>query len=390
MKVFDQPPTAAHTMPARKNPFSGLIPVMRKEAIHIRRDPTALFFTVFIPMIQLFMIGFAINTNVRRIPTAVYDAAQTQESRRLLDRFVNSDDFKIIKFVFSEEEMNREVISGRAKVGIKIPPDYSRRLLAGQTANYLVLVDGSDSSVAGEALNVSNAIALRESLERSQSVTAVRQSLPIESRPKVLFNPDSKSANFLIPGMIAVLMQMMTVLMTAIAIVRERERGTLDQLYMTPIKPLGLMVGKIIPYAVVAYVELFLLLFFMRWAFGVPIRGNILLLVLLVTPFILTMLGFGLLVSTRARTYQEATQSAFGTMMPSIFLSGYIFPIDTMPQFFQWISKIIPTTYLIQIFRGVILRGAELQDLWKQGLILLAMSIFMITVAALRFRKKAG
>jgi ABC-2 type transport system permease protein len=373
----------------RSNPFAGLLPVLRKEAIHIRRDPMALFFTVLIPMIQLFMIGYAINTNVRDIPTAVYDAAQTQESRRLLERFVNSDDFKFVAYVNSEEELNREIIAGRARVGIKIPPDYSRRLLAGQTASVLVLVDGSESSVAGEALNVSNAIALRESLERALSVTAVRQTLPVEARPKVLFNPDSRSANFLIPGMIAVLMQMMTVLMTAISIVRERERGTLEQLYMTPVKPLGLMVGKLVPYAVVAYAEMMILLFFMRFAFGVPIRGNLALLLLLVTPFILTMLGFGLLISTRARTYQEATQAAFGTLMPSIFLSGYIFPLDTMPTFFQYLSRIIPTTYLIQIFRGIILRGAELQDLWQQGLILALMSALM-TVSALRFRKKTS
>ncbi|HKE04741.1 MAG TPA: ABC transporter permease [Blastocatellia bacterium] len=381
---------ARRTVSVRNNPFTGLIPVLRKEAIHIRRDPMALFFTILVPMIQLFMIGFAINTNVRNIPTVIYDAARTQESRRLLDRFVNSDDFDIIRSVTSEEELNREIISGRARVGVKIPPDYSRKLLAGETASALILIDGSESSVAGEAMNVANAIALSESLERALSVSVARQTLPVEARPKVLFNPDMRSANFLIPGMIAVLMQMMTVLLTAIAIVREREKGTLEQLYMTPIKPLGLMVGKIAPYAVVAYTELCLLMFFMRWAFGVPIAGNLFLLLLLVTPFILTMLGFGLLISTRAQSYQEATQAAFGTMMPSIFLSGYIFPIDTMPQFFQWVSKIIPTTYLIQIFRGIILRGAELGDLWKQGLILTAMSVVMITIAAARFRKKTG
>jgi ABC-2 type transport system permease protein len=383
-KALEKPPEA------RANPFTGLLPVLRKEAIHLRRDPMALFFTLFIPTIQLFMIGFAINTNVRDIPTVVYDAAKTQESRRLLDRFVNSDDFKVASVVNSDAELNREIISGRARAGVKIPPDYSRTLLAGETASVLILVDGSDSSVAGEAVNVGNAIALRESLERALSVSATGQALPVEARPKVLFNPDMRSANFLIPGMIAVLMQMMTVLLTAIAIVRERERGTLEQLYMTPIKPLGLMVGKIAPYAVVAYSELCLLLFFMRWAFGVPIAGSLFLLLLLVTPFILTMLGFGLLISTRAQSYQEATQAAFGTMMPSIFLSGYIFPINTMPQFFQWLSKIIPTTYLIQIFRGIILRGAELGDLWKQGLILTVMSVWMITVAATRFRKKTG
>lgn len=374
----------------RTNPFNGLLPVLRKEAIHLRRDPAALFFTVFIPMIQLFMIGFAINTNVRRIPTAVYDAAQTQESVRLVQRFVNSDDFRILRNVFSEEELNREIISGRARVGLMIPPDYSRRLMAGQTASFLVLVDGSESSVAGEAVNVANGIALTESMERTIPVTAVRRQPPVEARPKVLFNPDMKSANFLIPGMIAVLMQMMTVLLTAVAIVREREKGTLEQLYMTPIKPLGLMVGKIVPYAVLAYAEICLLLVFMRFIFGVPIQGSILLLLLLVTPFILTMLGFGLLISTRARSYQEATQSAFGTMMPSIFLSGYIFPIENMPLGFQYISQIIPTTYLIQIFRGIILRGANLGDLWKQGAILTVMSVFMVAIAARRFSKKTG
>lgn len=387
MKVDEMP--GGQTI-RRRNPFRGLIPVLRKEAIHIRRDPMALFFTVLIPLLQMFMIGFAINTNVRDMKTAVYDGARTQESRRLLDRFVNSDDFLIVTRVEGDEALNREIIAGRAKVGIKIPPDYSRRLLAGETASVLVLVDGSESSVANQALNVANAITLRESLERSMTVSAVRQSLPVEARPKVLFNPDSRSANFLIPGMLAVLIQVMTVMLTALAIVREREKGTLEQLYMTPVRPLGLMIGKIVPYAVVAFAELSIMLFFMRWVFQVPISGSLPLLLLLVVPFIVTMLGLGLLISTRAQSQQEAMQAAFGTMMPSIFLSGYIFPIDTMPLFFQWISSIIPTTYLIEIFRGIILRNAGFEALWKQALILTLMGVFLITVSALRFRKKVG
>lgn len=387
MKVDEMP--GGQTI-RRRNPFRGLIPVLRKEAIHIRRDPMALFFTVLIPLLQMFMIGFAINTNVRDMKTAVYDGARTQESRRLLDRFVNSDDFMIVTRVEGDEALNREIIAGRAKVGIKIPPDYSRRLLAGETASVLVLVDGSESSVANQALNVANAITLRESLERSMTVSAVRQSLPVEARPKVLFNPDSRSANFLIPGMLAVLIQVMTVMLTALAIVREREKGTLEQLYMTPVRPLGLMIGKIVPYAVVAFAELSIMLFFMRWVFQVPISGSLPLLLLLVVPFIVTMLGLGLLISTRAQSQQEAMQAAFGTMMPSIFLSGYIFPIDTMPLFFQWISSIIPTTYLIEIFRGIILRNAGFEALWKQALILTLMGVFLITVSALRFRKKVG
>src|SRR5437868_13593198 len=176
------------TIRQRSNPFTGLLPVLRKEAIHIRRDPMALFFTVFIPILQMMLIGFAINTNVRDVATVVYDAAQTQESRRLLDRFTSSGDFKMAEFVRSDEELNRAIIAGRARVGIKIPPDYSRRLLAGDSASVLVLVDGSESSVAGEALNVANAIALRESLERALSVNAAVQRLPVEARPKVLFN----------------------------------------------------------------------------------------------------------------------------------------------------------------------------------------------------------
>jgi len=370
--------------------FRGTIPVLRKEAIHIRRDPMALFVTVLIPIIQMFTIGFAIDTNVRDTRTALYDGARTQESRRLIDRFVNSDNLRIVAEVGSDRELNDEIVAGRAQVGIHIPVDYSRRLLSGQTASFLVLVDGSDSSVASQSLNVANAIALRESVERSFTVNALSQPLTIEARPKVLFNPDSRSANFLIPGMLAVLIQIMTVMLTALAIVRERERGTLEQLYMTPVRPLGLMIGKIVPYAVVAYAELSIMLFFMRWVFQIPINGSLPLLLLLVIPFLVTMLGLGLLISTRARSQQEAIQAAFGTMLPSIFLSGYIFPIDTMPAFFRGISAILPTTYLIEIFRGIILRGAGFTALWRQTLILSMMGLFLITISALRFRKKNG
>ena len=373
-----------------RRPFNGLWPVLRKEAIHIRRDPMALFFTVLIPVIQLFLLGYAINTNVRNVKTVVFDEARTQESRRLLERFTNSGDFHLIAFVGSDEAMNSEIVAGHARVGIKIPPDYSRRLLAGDTAQFLVLVDGSDSMVAGETSNVANALALDESLERLLVASNGRASLPVEVRRKILFNPDSRSPNFFIPGLIVVLLQMMTTLLTAFAIVRERERGTIEQLYMTPVRPLGLMVGKMVPYAVVGFTELCVVLAIMRWIFAVPINGSLLLLLLLTTPFILTMLGVGLLISTRANSQQEAIQMAFGTLMPSIFLSGYIFPIDSMPQIFQWISRLIPATYLIEITRGIILRGAGFRDLWVQAAVLTAMSIVLILVSAVRFRSQVA
>ncbi|MFN7826866.1 MAG: ABC transporter permease [Acidobacteriota bacterium] len=390
MTDHDRHPEPGHRLSRFRGLFRGTLPVLRKEAIHIRRDPMALFVTVLIPIIQMFTIGFAIDTNVRDTRTTLYDAARTQESRRLIERFINSDDFSLVSEVESDRALNEEIVAGRASVGIHIPPDYSRRLLSGQTATFLVLVDGSDSSVASQSLNVANAIALRESLERSIPVTASSRTLPVEARPKILFNPDSRSANFLIPGMLAVLIQIMTVMLTALAIVRERERGTLEQLYMTPVRPLGLMIGKIVPYAVVAYAELSIMLFFMRWVFLIPINGSLLLLLLLVIPFLITMLGLGLLISTRAQSQQEAMQAAFGTMLPSIFLSGYIFPIDTMPLFFRGVSAILPTTYLIEIFRGIILRGAGFQALWKQTLILSVMGLILITVSALRFKKKTS
>ncbi|MFN6202023.1 MAG: ABC transporter permease, partial [Acidobacteriota bacterium] len=224
MTDHDRHPEPGHRLSRFRGLFRGTLPVLRKEAIHIRRDPMALFVTVLIPIIQMFTIGFAIDTNVRDTRTTLYDAARTQESRRLIERFINSDDFSLVSEVESDRALNEEIVAGRASVGIHIPPDYSRRLLSGQTATFLVLVDGSDSSVASQSLNVANAIALRESLERSIPVTASSRTLPVEARPKILFNPDSRSANFLIPGMLAVLIQIMTVMLTALAIVRERER----------------------------------------------------------------------------------------------------------------------------------------------------------------------
>ncbi len=373
-----------------RGPLGGLWPVLRKEAIHIRRDPTALFFTVFIPVVQLFLLGYAINTNVRNVKTVVFDQARTQESRRLLDRFSNSDDFEIATEVSSDAALNSEIVAGRAKVGINIPPDFSRRLLAGETAQVLVLVDGSDSMVSGETSNVANAIALQDSLERLLAASGGRVSLPVEVRRKILFNPDSRSPNFFIPGMIVILLQMLTVMLTAFAIVRERERGTIEQLFMTPVRPLGLMVGKMVPYAVVAFAELCIVLAIMRWVFEVPINGSVTLLLLMTCPFILTMLGIGLLISTRAKSQQAAIQMTFGTLLPSIFLSGYIFPIDSMPRYFQWISRLIPATYLIEVSRGIILRGAGFRDLWFQAAVLTSMGVFLILVSAMRFRTKVG
>ncbi len=369
--------------------FRGFWSILRKEVIHISRDPAALFFALFIPVVEMFLIGYAVNINVRDVSTVVYDAARTQESRLLLERFQNSHTYALSKFVDSDAAMTREIVAGHAQVGIKIPYDFSRRLMSGDTASILVLVDGSNATIAGEVGNVAVGIALQESLERVLSRSnRGGQALPVEVRRKVLFNPDSRSANFFIPGLVVVLIQIITVILTAFSIVRERERGTLEQLFMTPVGTLGLLIGKIVPYGALAFLELCWILTIMRWIFLVPIAGSIPLLLALSSLFIFAMLSVALLISTKAKTQQEANQMAFGTMLPSIFLSGYVFPFDSMPPFFQWIGRLIPTTYLIEISRGIVLRGAGIMELWPNALALLLFSVALIVVSAFRFQKK--
>jgi ABC-2 type transport system permease protein len=364
--------------------YQRTLSIARKELLHILRDPQTLFFTLVMPIMELFMLGFAIDTNVRHIRTVIFDDAGTQESRQMLERFENSKDFKITSRVFADAELNAAIVAGKARVGIKIPRDYSQKLEAGQTAQILILVDGTESSVAAEAVNVGNALALRESLERALG----DRPLPVEARPRVLFNPDTRSPNFFIPGLMVILCQMMATLLSANSIVREKENGTLEQMYMTPVGRGELILGKIAPYAVLTTLEFCLIALLMRTVFDVSIAGSFLLLVGLAVPFVLTMLGLGLFISTRAETRDAAGQLTMATYLPSVFLSGYVFPVDSMPWLFAPISKLVPATWLIDASRGVILRGAGLQDLWLNAAVLWGMALIAITVSALKVRKR--
>lgn len=364
--------------------FQRTFSVARKELLHIIRDPATLFFALFIPVLELFMLGYAIDTNVRHVKTAVLDQCRTEESRRLLREFENSTSFRIVEEVWSDEELSRAIVAGRARVGIKIPENYSRQLEARQTAQVLILVDGSESSIAGGTLNVANALALQESLQR---VLGDRP-LPIQAMPRILFNPDTRSANFFIPGLMVVMCQMMAIMLCANAIVREKENGTLEQLFMTPVKAGELIFGKLIPYLGLTLIEFCTILTFMRVVFQVEIAGNVITLLMLTFPFVFTFLGLGLLISTRVATREAAGQAAMGTMMPSIFLSGYVFPLDSMPMVFQWVGYMFPTTWLIDAARGVILRGAGWQELWTHSIVLWSMGIVSFMLAMMKFRKR--
>jgi ABC-2 type transport system permease protein len=246
------------------------------------------------------------------------------------------------------------------------------------------MVDGSDSAVAGQALNVASQVGLDESLRRMLPGDIQPR---IDVRPKLMFNPDSRSPNFFLPGLMAVLLLFVTTMLTAFSIVREKERGTLEQLLVTPLRPLGIMLGKIMPYFALGLVELAVILLFMRFAFGVPMHGNPLLLVCLATGYVFVNLTIGLLISTRANSQIEALQLGMMTILPSIFLSGYIFPRDTMPLFFHALSYLIPATYMVDIARGVILRGAGFAELWSNAVILALMGLVILLLAARRFQR---
>ena len=337
--------------------FRGFGAVFYKETLHVRRDAGTLFFSLTMPLLQMFLLGFGIDTNIRRIPTVVYNADGRRESREQIDRLKNSDTFYIIRYVQNDRDMNDIIVAGKARVGIKVPVDYSDRLLHQMGAQVLVLIDGSDSSVAGQAINVSNAIGLDESLRR---VLPDRETMAVEMRPKMLFNPDSRSPNFFLPGLTAIMLLNVTTFLTAFSIVREKERGTLEQLFVTPVRPFGLLLGKLLPYLGVGFFELCLILTCMRFVFRVPIHGSVLLLAFL----------------------------SLLPILPSVFFSGYIFPRETMPAIFRPISYLIPATYFINITRGVILRGATIRHLWTDGLALFAIGTFLLIVAARRFQNK--
>jgi ABC-2 type transport system permease protein len=368
------------------NAFKGFGAVFYKETLHVRRDFGTLFFSLIIPALQMVVLGFGIDTNIRQVNTVVYNADGRRESRELLNRFKNSDTYHIIRYVNSDRELNDSIISGKCRVGIKIPVDYSDKLLHQMPAQVLVLIDGSDSSVAGQAINVATAIGLDESLRR----VLINSNAPfaVDMRPKLLFNPDSRSPNFFLPGLLAILLLNVTTFLTAFSIVREKERGTLEQLFVTPVRPMGLLLGKLLPYLAIGFFELTMLLTFMVFIFRVPIHGSVILLALLSLPYLFVSLSLGILISSKATTQAQAMQLAFLTILPSVFFSGYIFPRETMPKFCYALSFFIPATYFINITRGIILRGAGWVHLWTDALALFLMGAMLLIIAARRFHNK--
>lgn len=365
----------------------GLRSIIYKESIHIRRDPLTLVVTLIIPVFQLTIFGYAIQTEVEDVPTAILDLDQTSDSRELVAAFVNTTLFEVTAAVVDDRALHDAVVAGKAKVGIKIPRGYAADRLHGRRTAVLILIDGSDSSIANQALNAATAIGLNESV----SIATARYGLGgplVEVRPRMLFNPDLRSANFYVPGLVGVIMQVVTVLLTAFAVVRERERGTLEQLLVTPIPRGALMLGKLLPYAVIGFTEFSLVLVTMRFLFRVPIAGSLPLLLGLAILFLFAALGIGILISTVAKNQAQALQFSFLFLLPSLLLSGFVFPRESMPPVIYFLSFLIPVTYFIEILRGIVIRGAGLEALWQEALVLLGFGVVLMAVSTARFRRR--
>ena len=366
--------------------FRGLWAIFKKEIIHIKRDPATRFIFA-IPIVELLLFGYAIDTDVKHVPTVVFDLNRGAESRQLLKEFENTRYFKIVKEVDSDRELHATIVSGQAKVGIKIGADYSAALVNGRQAQVQVIIDGSESTTALQALNSSQQLGFLKSLEIEKISPA---DFKIDVRPRLLFNPNLRSANFFVPGLIGIILQLVTVFLTAFAIVRERERGTLEQLLVTPVSKGGLIVGKLLPYTVIGFAQTVLVLLVMMFLFQVPVSGSITLLLCLSFLFLIPALGIGILISTFAKNQGEALQLSLLSMLPSFLLSGFVFPRDSMPLVIYLLSLLIPATYFLEILRGIILRGAGITALWDEALVLAVFGVLFMLLSALRFKKHLG
>ena len=372
---------------------SRLLSIMRKELIQITRDRRTVIITFIQPIIMLFLLGFAAVSDVRNVPAALFDQDHSKAARDLLDAYRAADYFKFDHEVDSVDEIRHLVSSGDVKAGLLIPPDYGKRLAAGEPAQVAFIIDGSDPTIAATALSAATLIAqskstevLQERLQARGQTAATGQ--PIEVRTQVWYNPDLISAYFMIPGLIGTILQQLAVMLTASSIVRERERGTIEQLIITPIRSWELIVGKITPYVGLAFFDVIEVLVLGVVVFKVPMVGDLGLLLLLTMLFLVTALGIGLFISSVAKTQQEAQMWSMLIQLPSLFLAGIFFPIAAMPPFLQAVSYFIPLRYFNEIVRAIMLRGASLQDIQGPVIALVIFAIVVMGGAARRFHKR--
>jgi ABC-2 type transport system permease protein len=373
--------------------LSRVAAIIRKEFIHIRRDPRTLGIVLILPIFQLFIFGYAVTNDVEHLPMAVFDQDRSEASRRLAAAYQVSSYFDISYYVQDDDQLAYLLDSGQARVGLTIPPDYSEKLARRERAEVSMVIDGSDPTVANTALAAAASIGQAHGASVAESIRekggAMLSALPgVDVQTRVWYNPNMISANYMVPALIGLILQTLTALLTAVTIVREREQGTLEGLIVTPIRAPELVIGKILPYVLVAFMAMLEILLVGTLWFKVPINGSVSLLVALSALFLLSALGIGLMVSTIARTQQEAMMLAFFTILPSVFLSGFMFPIASMPKALQVISNVVPLTHFLIIDRGIVLKGNSLEILMPQVIALAIFGVLILTLAIIRFRKR--
>jgi len=378
-------------MTKRQRIWASFVAIFRKEFLHITRDRSTMMVALTIPIFQMVLFGF-IDQTVNDLPTVVVDQDNSSESRELMDQLRATGTFAIRRITSNPRAAREEIAAGRARVGVVIPPDYHDKRARGTGAKVLVLIDGSDSTVSAQALAAVTGIAANVSLEevseRARNSTTSPDP-PLSTQPIILFNPDGRTANYIIPGLVAIMLQIVAIVLTAIAIVRERERGTLEQLLVTPIDPLGLMLGKLAPYLAIGIVETAIILAVMRFGFSVPIQGSLVFLFAMALVYLFALLALGLFISTRAQTQAQAQQMAQFFFLPSIFLSGYIFPTAGLPVILYAIGRVLPATHMIEIMRGIVLRNAGPRELMPNVAALIVISVVLVWASVRRFRKVA-
>jgi ABC-2 type transport system permease protein len=372
-----------------------LAAVARKELVQMRRDRMTLGMMVGIPVMQLLLFGYAINTDVREIPTVVYDQDNSAESRDLLRRMIATGFYENVGAVRDYDEIALALRTGRARVALVVPRRFGERLRAGSGARLQLVVDGSDPQTVASATNTASSLVAARSLEllTERTLRATRASgvlQPLRLEPTTWYNPELKTAIYVVPGLVGVILTMTMTMLTAMAIARERERGTLEQLIVSPVRRIELMIGKILPYVGIGYVQMSLVLLIGHFVFEVPLQGSLGLLYLLAPVFIAANLAIGLVFSTIAQTQQQAMQMSFFFLLPNILLSGFMFPFEGMPLPAQWLSQALPLTHFLRIVRGITLKGASFGEVQGELVWLAAILTILVIVASTRFSKKLG
>jgi ABC-2 type transport system permease protein len=363
--------------------------IVTKEFLQMRRDRATLGLLLGVPVMQLMLFGFAIRQDVRNLPTVVFDANHTRQSREFVQRLVNTGNFKFRRPVTSYQGAIAAIDAGRARAAVVIPGDFAQNLKSGRPAEVQVLVDATDPTASQNAIGAAQLVGQVQNVDVMQGrlgVTATR--LPVEVRVRPLYNPALKSALFIVPGIIGMILSNILIVITAMAIVREREHGTLEQLIVTPLSSTEIMLGKIAPYVLVGLVQISAVLLIGHLMFGVPIRGSLLFIYAVSLVFIVANLGQGLFISTLVKAQAAAMQTAFFFLLPNVLLSGFMFPREAMPAAARWAGLLLPLTYFLEVIRGVVLKGVGLIELWPQTLALVGFAVLFFTFSTLRFHKQ--